>query len=238
MECQQRQQAEYYAHQRANEILDGIESVVEKSLARLGLSKREIRADWGKVPRLMKDAMPRDVLKDLSAGTVPARGFGLGSETGRGKTMAIAAIMRGFERARWQKFAGTLPEKAKAKPEAHHELRQAAVWLCWPDTVATLRAHAIDGEAEAILECAEVAPLLILDDLGRERIKGSYLEDWAANQLDRLVNHRYREELPTIWTTNLLEAQLIPIYGAALVSRLTEDNPLAWVDGLPSQRIR
>ena len=237
-DCHQAEQRVKDAEARAASIMANLETVVGEDLQKMGLSPREIRADWARVPRELRDAMPREVLKDLSAGMVPARGFGLGSDTGTGKTMALAAIVKGHQRHRRQAFARDLPRKAKARPGTEFVLGPCVVWLTWPDTVTTIRAHAIDGEAEAILERAENAPLLVLDDLGRERIKGSYVDDWAASQLDRIVNHRYREELPTIWTTNLPEAALTAIYGAALLSRLTEDNPLVWMPGLPSMRIR
>ena len=237
-ECHQAEQEVKDAEARAASILADLDRVVADDLRRLGLSSREIRAEWTRVPKEIRTAIPREIMADLSAGMIPKRGFGLGSDTGTGKTMALAAIVRGHTRHRRQAFARDLPRKVKAKPGAHFELGPTIVWLTWPDTVNTLRAHAIDGEAEAILERAEASPLLVLDDLGRERIKGNYVDDWAASQLDRLVNHRYREELPTIWTTNLPEVALVGIYGMALVSRLTEDNPLVWMDGLPSMRIK
>jgi DNA replication protein DnaC len=64
------------------------------------------------------------------------------------------------------------------------------------------------------------------------------MDDWAASQLDRIVNHRYREMKPIVWTTNLREVELVGLYGAALVSRLCEDNPLTWIENAPSLRIK
>ena len=89
--------------------------------------------------------------------------------------------------------------------------------------------------AERIL-ALQTVPLLILDDLGRERIRGSYAEDWAASQLDGIINHRYRHEMPILWTTNVPAAHLVVLYGSALVSRLTGDNPLIWFNDLPDMR--
>lgn len=238
MECMERAHAERAAEDEARDILEHLEERVNADLDKVGLSPREIRAEWSRVPRALRDAMPRDVLRPLSEGVFPARGFGLGSETGRGKSMAVAAILRGFLRARLQVHADKLPEWVKANPSMKLTRKLGVVWLCWPDTVTLLRAHAVEDLAEDLLARAESSPLLVLDDLGRERIKGSYVDDWAASQLDRIINHRYRNELPTLWTTNVHEDALVGIYGAALISRLIEDAPLAWVDGLPSMRLR
>ncbi|WP_243286041.1 hypothetical protein [Geothrix terrae] len=82
------------------------------------------------------------------------------------------------------------------------------------------------------MEALANASLLILDDLGRERIKGDYSQDWGASQLDYIVNMRYREERPIIWTTNVRQTDLVRLYGAALVRRLVEPNPMVWVEGL------
>ena len=48
-------------------------------------------------------------------------------------------------------------------------------------------------------------PLLILDDLGTEK-----LTDWAAEKLDTLVDHRYIRGLPLVVSTNLLLSELPP----------------------------
>jgi len=228
------------AEQKAEQILGALEDVVTQHLLRIGLSKREVKAEWAKVPANIKAAPPRDVLHAMVGGKIPARGFGLGSDTGTGKTMALAAIMRGFVRARVRAWAEAMPRWAREKPEQIRDLpslRKATIWMSWPDTVTWIRARATDPVVEGLLQEAEVVPLLVLDDLGRERLKGSYVDDWAASQLDRIISHRYREELPILWATNLRERDLVERYGAAMVSRLTQDAPLAWIDGLRSMRL-
>jgi hypothetical protein len=239
MDCEMTWQTITYAESTAADIRAAIDVLVAEDMLNVtGLAKREVRADWNLTPKAIKDAIPGAILAALHAGKVPSKGFGLGADTGSGKTMALAAIMRAFQKAYRLAWADRLVERTRKHPGKTINFHHRAVWLTWPDAVTTLRAHAIDGEAERILERAESAPLLILDDLGRERMKGNYLEDWAASQLDRVINRRYRDELPTLWTTNLTELQLTEIYGAALVSRLTEDAPLIWLDKLPSLRIK
>lgn len=226
----------------AQEVLDlqeNMDAHVADALARMGLSAREQRAEWGKVPHLIRQAIPVDRLAPMIQGERPRHGWGLGSDTGTGKTMAVAAVLKGLVQRRLKWWAEEMPKRVEADPETARALGPMPIlWLSWPDTVTFLRQHAVDGAAEDLLDRAERVRLLVLDDLGRERIKGTYLEDWAASQLDRVVNARYREERPMVWTSNLREEQLAGIYGAALVSRLMEDNPMTWIEGLPSQRLR
>jgi len=54
-------------------------------------------------------------------------------------------------------------------------------------------------------EQAKKVSLLILDDLGVEKST-----EWAVDKLDTLINHRWLEELPTVFTTNLAPGQLQP----------------------------
>lgn len=57
------------------------------------------------------------------------------------------------------------------------------------------------GEFDRAKEC----DLLILDDLGVEKST-----EWVVDKLDTLINHRWLEELPTVFTTNLAPGQLQP----------------------------
>jgi DNA replication protein DnaC len=66
----------------------------------------------------------------------------------------------------------------------------------------------------------------MLDDLGVERVRGRYDEDWAASQLDYLVDQRYNEMRPTWYTTNLSKPEFTDRYGSRLHSRLCGENPL------------
>jgi hypothetical protein len=203
-----------------HEILKELEPWMAGHLERVGLSRREIKAELARVPDVIRRSMPKEPLRELMAGNTPSRGFGLGGNTDGGKTMALAAILRAHLGA-WAQCE--LPARGRVMPDWFR-------WSSWPDEVNWLRSHAIDGNgAERIEELATVR-LLFLDDLGRERIKGSYSDDWAASQLDTIVNRRYREEKVTIWTTNVKEVDLVNLYGAAMVRRLTADNPLIWME--------
>ena len=61
------------------------------------------------------------------------------------------------------------------------------------------RGFSIPGEFDKAKGCS----LLILDDLGVEKST-----EWAIYKLDTLINHRWLEELPMVFTTNLTPEQL------------------------------
>ena len=183
-------------------------------------------AVMNRIPKEIKQRLPQKSVKSLNGGEYPEKGFGIGGNTGGGKSMALAAILK-----------TCFKEKAKANaPKMGHFNIARVLWSCWPDEVNYLRAHALDSDTAERILALQTVPLLILDDLGRERIRGSYAEDWAASQLDGIINHRYRHEMPILWTTNVPAAHLVVLYGSALVSRLTGDNPLIWFNDLPDMR--
>lgn len=69
----------------------------------------------------------------------------------------------------------------------------------------------------ASLESYQLTPVLILDDLGAEK-----LTEWGQEQLYRLINFRHNEFLPIIVTSNLSTEDLKARYGTRLYPRLTE----------------
>lgn len=75
-----------------------------------------------------------------------------------------------------------------------------------------------DGKnAEKLIQAAETAPLLVLDDLGAEKPT-----EWVQEQLFIIINKRYEEMLPTLITTNCTMAELIDRIGRRSADRLLE----------------
>ena len=144
-----------------------------------------------------------------------------------GKTQAIAALLVNVMTQYAERVIVPSIEDELTRRESFPSVR----WSSWPDEAHWLRSHAIHGAEERVERLAS-ARVLILDDLGRERIKVDYSQDYGASQLDYIVNSRYRMELSTIWTTNVRERDLVGLYGAAMFRRLNEPNPLIWVDDI------
>lgn len=65
------------------------------------------------------------------------------------------------------------------------------------DFLGSLRPSVLDS-GEFDMQLYKLVPVLVLDDLGAEK-----LTDWGREQLLRLVHHRSHNGLPTIVTTNL-----------------------------------
>jgi DNA replication protein DnaC len=87
-------------------------------------------------------------------------------------------------------------------------------------TAADLYAHLRprDGEdSHATFQRVADAPLLVLDDLGAAK-----WTEWIEEVTYRLINHRYEECLPSIFTSNLPPAKLRDALGERVASRLTE----------------
>ncbi|MEY9956794.1 ATP-binding protein [Streptacidiphilus sp. MAP5-52] len=95
------------------------------------------------------------------------------------------------------------------------------VRLRWRDTTsadlhALLRPRSgFDGERE-FQELMRV-PLLLVDDFGLGKSS-----EFTEEVTWRLVDHRYKQKLPTIWTTNLATAQLRDTVGERVCDRLRE----------------
>lgn len=72
-----------------------------------------------------------------------------------------------------------------------------------------------DGTA---LTLAQSVDLLILDDLGRERIT-----EWTLERLHMVIDRRWRDRRKTIITTNLTGPDFVARYGEPIVDRITDD---------------
>jgi DNA replication protein DnaC len=146
----------------------------------------------------------------------PRQGFGLGpaksvlllGPTGTGKTWESFGIVRGF---------------------AACGLRVKWRHVTQADYYALLRPrHGIDPEEE--YRAVASVRFLILDDLGAAKES-----EWTEEALFRLVDYRYREVLPTVFTSNLLPVapprrrgaaepspSLPSVLGERVTSRITE----------------
>jgi DNA replication protein DnaC len=72
---------------------------------------------------------------------------------------------------------------------------------------------------ESVYRPLEAAQMLLLDDIGAER-----LTNWGQEQLYKVVNHRYQERLPMAVSMNLDEKQAVDIYGERTADRLLDTH--------------
>jgi DNA replication protein DnaC len=99
---------------------------------------------------------------------------------------------------------------------------QSILFRAVPDLLSELRSTygREDGarENEVLGNYASVG-ILILDDLGAEHVSGS---GWLEDRLYQIIGQRHREELPTIFTSNLNIQQIGERIGERIAWRIVE----------------
>jgi DNA replication protein DnaC len=208
---------------------------ISRWLKRAGLSERERGAEALKVPaalaRAIKEQAPRQHA-DMMRGVIPDSGFGLTGEVGTGKTFALVVMFAQLLQAQWT-----------ADPRREVVSRNWLAWRRWPEVTSEVRVIAAReqggyAEAETMMKRLATVPALVLDDLGGERMRAEYEDDWVASMLDLLIDRRHNAMLPTWYTTNLARNEFMDRYGARLLSRLCGENTLVTVPAGPDMRMR
>lgn len=124
---------------------------------------------------------------------------------------------------------GALRRIAEAGPKRFEMIATTA-----PDMYGRLRPGGTDKGTEHELKRLCRIPLLLLDDLGTEK-----LSEWTEEATTRLVNERYNECLPLIITTNFpvrapsgdANPDLVTRLGDRLASRLAQTATVVHLDG-------
>jgi len=102
---------------------------------------------------------------------------------------------------------------------------ESVLFTSVPDLLAQIRRSYDVGNTQEVIKGAQNADILILDDLGTERMNA-----WVSEQLYLIVNARYNNDRTTLVTTNYGPEQL--------TDRLTVTNIQGKViDEAPSERI-
>lgn len=109
--------------------------------------------------------------------------------------------------------------------------QQPAYWLNASALVSRIRRGFTDPEAARTanrwMENAETAPVLVLDDLGK--VHPGRDVSWVEDTFYGITEARYRDELPTVVTTEWTATALAERVGESVVSRLEHG---AWAVGM------
>lgn len=192
-------------------------------LVSIGMSPREASAELNLIPSSLKAKMMEERLglNAILHGQLPNVGFGICGAAGTGKTFALAAIFKANVVARWE---------SRARSEGNKVAKRYISWIRWPEVVNQLRVQSTtDGglvEVQKKISAWAGNEVLVIDDIGAERLRGDYSEDWVSSQLDLVIDKRYNNLLPTWFTTNLAPEKFMIRYGGRLVSRLLAGTTL------------
>jgi DNA replication protein DnaC len=95
--------------------------------------------------------------------------------------------------------------------------RVPSLFVTVPELLDNLRGAYNDPgrDLDEWMETVQNADFLVLDDLGSERAT-----DWVRERIFVVVNHRYREALPTIFTSNIGPKDLAEQLGERTASRI------------------
>ena len=155
-----------------------------------------------RLPEVYRSAVPRHAettawLEGYRSGS--RRGYTILGDHGSGKTWEAMAIARALL------VEDRIPVQAVTAPELLEVLRPGG-----------------DGDIGQF----KVAPVLVLDDLGTEKVT-----DWVDEQLYTIAGFRASRNLPMIITSNLEPDEIKKRYDARLVQRLFGGSTLLHIKG-------
>ncbi|MFF4346762.1 ATP-binding protein [Streptomyces sp. NPDC001530] len=152
-----------------------------------------------KVPRRYASAQPNPIARAWAQSVVAnpddTRSLLVVGPTGTGKTHYAYAVLRAIA-----------------------EIGRPTGWAAYTaaDLYAQLRPRT-GRDSEATFESISDTDVLFVDDLGAAK-----LTEWTEEVTYRLINHRYEQCRPAIFTSNVPPTQLRDALGERIASRLTE----------------
>lgn len=187
-----------------------------------GISRRHARCSFANfVPAGPLEFRAQDVVEEyveeFAARREAGEGLYLFGSTGTGKThLAYAAVNALIDHPRIQ--GGVLAVSAL---DLVHAIKRG-----FDAPRPRSGEEAPDKPGERLSDAAREAPLLLLDDLGAAKPSS-----WLFEQMHALADHRYRELLPTLVTSNYAPEDLASRVGSPAASRLLEACPPVEVPG-------
>lgn len=184
------------------------ERIERETLARRHVYARYIR----RLPKRYSDAR----LRDLDPGQNPDERVSGWLGSGH-QTLLLASTKPGIGKTHAAYAVGA---------QAVDEGLWVEAWTAM-EMLSALRPNAGDPEAPVrVLADVTTCDLLILDDLGRERVN-----EWTTEQVHHVLDVRLREGRRTVVTTNMTAEDVMDRYTAPLYDRLVDDAVVVKVSG-------
>jgi DNA replication protein DnaC len=204
-------------------------------LVKAGVPPRYQQARFESFRRRAGTTEAMDYCRELAEGTGDLDDVGviLTGPPGTGKTHLAVSILAVYAVDHVEASWGRRNREAEAGEQVRPlDLWEQDVARRWtprfasvPRLLEHLRRSYQDDSRGDPMEALERAELLVLDDLGVEKVT-----DWTVDRLTTLVGTRYDTERPTVVTSNYdLEALANRGYDR-IVSRLLEDGPHLRID--------
>ncbi|MDQ3943266.1 MAG: ATP-binding protein, partial [Actinomycetota bacterium] len=174
-----------------------VASLLQKS----GLSKRLKGYTLGNFRVVVSNSAARarmkvdEYLENWEENWEAGRGLYFCGGVGTGKTHLAVAVMQEIIRRK------KVPSLFVTVPELLDNLREAY--------------NKPGRDLDEWMDAVQNADFLVLDDLGSERVT-----DWVRERIFVIVNHRYRETLPTVFTSNIGPKDLAEQLGGRTASRI------------------
>ena len=93
------------------------------------------------------------------------------------------------------------------------------VYFCYLPDLVTLTTSFENKDRDKILNNIMTRKLVVLDDVGASVVNSSFV----ATNLSQIIDTRYRNNLATIYTSNLSEDELASHYGSRIADRILSD---------------
>ena len=93
------------------------------------------------------------------------------------------------------------------------------VYFCYTPDLITLTTSFENKDRDKILNAIMTRKLVVLDDVGASGVNSSFV----ATNLSQIIDTRYRNNLSTIYTSNLSEDELSNHYGSRIADRILSD---------------
>jgi hypothetical protein len=193
------------------------EPVIRERLIRRGLSERDADCAIQQVPARILQLIPQEWLVKILAGGKIRTGLGLVGLPEQGKSGFLAALLK----TNWANYLRISLQRWDFDWNYEDQFR----WVNWLQWATRIQLDPWNESHVQLLDICKQIPVLVLDDLAREKVEDPRAAERIRAILTSLIDFRDGAHLPILWTSNLGVPALLEKYDAHHVRRLIHGNP-------------